>query len=136
MTMSKKSNIPPGLTLRQTLLGHEKVINRIAWSPDGKILASPSSDKTIRIWDIQMRQQLHVLIGHTDEVNAVAWSPDGSVLASCSDDKTIRFWNLQTGKCLRTLTGHTDSVLGVAWSPDGRILASSSGSFHTVDKTI
>ncbi len=124
--MSIKYDIPPGFTLRHTLRGHKDIINRIAWSPDGSILASPSEDKTIRLWETQTGQLLRTLKGHSASVFSVAWSPDGRLLASGSEDKTIRLWDVQMGQPLRSLKGHTGSVSSVAWSPDGRVLASSS----------
>ncbi len=124
-------NIPPGFILRHTLRGHSDWIGRIAWSPDGKILASPSVDQTIRLWDAQTGQHLRTLEGHSNSVISVAWSPDGKTLASGADDKTIRFWDAQTGRTLRTLKGHSNRVNGIAWSPDGKTLASGAD-----DKTI
>ena len=114
----------PGLTLRHVLRGHTSVINRIAWSPDGLYLASPSDDETIRIWDARSGACVRTIKGHTDSINSVAWSPDGKQLASASSDQTIRLWNAVGGKRLQTLGGHADPVLDVAWSPDGGILAS------------
>ena len=123
---STKDNIPPGFMLRHTLRGHEDAICRIAWSPNGRILASPSKDKSIRLWDVETGTQLRTLIGHTKIVYSVAWSPDGKMLASGSEDRTIRLWDAQTGQPLQTLIGHTDFVYSVAWSPDGKVLASGS----------
>ncbi len=120
-------NIPLGFTLLHTLRGHSDWIGRIAWSPDGKILASPSKDHTIRLWDAQTGQHLRTLKGHSGIVSSVAWSPDGKALASGSTDNTIRLWNAQTGRSIRTLEGHSDIVYSVAWSPDGKALASGSG---------
>jgi GTPase SAR1 family protein len=120
-----KQKIPPGFTLRHTLRGHTGVINQIAWSPDGGMLASGADDKTIRLWDAQTGQQLHSLTGHTNLVLSVAWSPDGGMLASGAVDGTIQLWEVQTGQQLHSLTGHTAWVRSVAWSPDGGMLASS-----------
>ena len=116
----------PGVTLRLTLRGHKDWIGRIAWSPDGKWLASPSNDKTIRIWDAVTGKVVRTLAGHTNTVYSVAWSPDGRRLASASDDQTVRLWDIETGQDLRTLKGHSGGVNSVAWSPDGRRLASAS----------
>src|SRR6266702_1204249 len=124
-------NIPPGITLRHALRGHKDTITQMAWSPDGRILASGSNekDKTIRLWDGQTGQALRTLTGHSDMVQGVAWSPNGDILASggVREDRSIQFWNTQTGQVLRTLTGHSKSVNSVAWSPDGRMLTSASG---------
>lgn len=73
MASEKPSNeIPPSIKLRSTLKGHRGVINRIAWSPDGKMLASPSSDKTIRLVNLDSGKLHKKLIGHKDEVLSVA----------------------------------------------------------------
>src|SRR5215213_3538039 len=72
----------PGLTLRHVLRGHTAWIDSITWSSDGVYLASPSADKTIRIWDARSGACVQTLHGHTDEVISVAWSPDGQRLAS------------------------------------------------------
>ena len=114
------------VTLYHTLRGHRGVINQTAWSPDGQLLASGSSDKTIRLWNALTGEHLRTLSGHTSVVECVAWSPDGQLLASGSSDKTIRLWNALTGEHLRTLSGHTGSVTSIAWSPDGQLLASGS----------
>ncbi len=85
----------PGLTLKRILRGHKDRINRIAWSPDGRFLASPSDGQTIRIWDVARGECTAVLKGHTKWIFSVAWSPDGNRLASASDDMTIRIWDAE-----------------------------------------
>src|SRR6266480_3269294 len=103
-------NLPSGITLRHVLEGHSGEIRQIAWSPDGRILASGSNDNTIRLWDAQTGQALQTLSGHSETVLSIAWSPDGRILASGSDDQAIRLWDAQTGQALRTLTGHSNTV--------------------------
>ena len=110
-----------------TLKGHHGWVYSVAYSPDGKTLASGSGDKTIKLWDVATGKEQATLKGHTDEVNSVAYSPDGKTLASGSDDKTIKLWDVATGKEQATLKGHTDWVSSVAFSPDGKTLASGSG---------
>jgi len=119
--------IPPGLTLRCTLRGHEDVIHRIAWSPDGRILASPSMDRTIRLWDIETQVLKHILRGHTSWVNSVAWSPDGQMLASGSENGNIRTWSSLNWKQQQELSGHAGRIECLAWSLDNQTLASASG---------
>lgn len=127
--MSMDSNIPQGFTLRHTLRGHEAEINRIAWSPDQRLLATPSYDRTIRVWNIQIGQLEQTLIGHEGAVFSLAWSPDGKLLASGSRDKSIRIWDVQSGQALRVYREHTDAINDLAWAPDGSFLASASADF-------
>jgi small GTP-binding protein len=116
----------PGLTLRHVLRGHTDRIARIAWSPDGSYLASPSNDTTIRIWDARSGACVRTLHGHTGAVYSVAWSPDGRRLASGGTDYTVRVWNVETWESLEVFEEHKGTVYGVAWSPDGVRLASGS----------
>src|SRR2546429_5219227 len=113
-------DILPGITLRYVFRGHSDEITQIAWSPNGRILASGSKDTTIRLWDAQTGQALRSLKGHSFSVHGIAGSRDGHILFSGSGDKTIQLWNTQTGQALQTLTGHSGTVFSVAWSPDMR----------------
>jgi WD40 repeat protein/DNA-directed RNA polymerase subunit RPC12/RpoP len=135
--MPKKSNAHPGLKLRHTLSGHENHVYRMALSSDGQILASPSEDKTVRIWDINSGKLLRTLKGSNTAPVCVAWSPDGKIMASDSNDTDISLWNGETGDSIRILKGHSDQINSIAWSPDGNILASGSGKYiDTKDNTI
>jgi hypothetical protein len=116
--------------LQFTLRGHTAGLYRIAYSPDGKRLATASIDKTAKVWDAATGKELLTLRGHTLDVMGIAFSPDGTRLATSSHDKTAKVWDAATGQEVLTLRGHTDFVTGVAFSPDGTRLATSS-----VDKT-
>ena len=87
-------NIPPGFTLRHTLRGHSSWIARIAWSPDGKYIASGSvgDDKTVQVWEALTGNKLLTYQGHSDAIGAVAWSPNKKYIGSGSWDKTVQVW--------------------------------------------
>jgi WD40 repeat protein len=102
---------------------HQDVIHDLAFSPDGKILASASYDRLIQLWAVGARKQLHVLKDHSDAVYSVAFSPDGTMLASAAADRAVKVWDVRTGARLYTLSESTDWVYAVAWSPDGKRLA-------------
>jgi WD40 repeat protein len=109
-----------------TLTGHTGAVNSVAFSPDGKTLASGSSDTTVRLWNAVTRRSIATLTGHTGAVNSVAFSPDGESLASGSSDTTVRLWNTVVHGGIAALTGHTGAVNSVTFSPDGKTLASGS----------
>ena len=109
-----------------TLVGHLGSASSVAFSPDGRTLAS--AGRELILWDLATRQPIgDPLEGHTPFVNSVAFSPDGRTLASASDDRTIIVWDLATRQPIAgPLEGHTGPVYSVVFSPDGRTLASAS----------
>ncbi|MFM5980965.1 MAG: protein kinase domain-containing protein [Sphaerospermopsis kisseleviana] len=109
----------------QTLTGHSNLVTSVAYSPDGKTLAS-GGDKTIKLWAVKTGNLLQTFTGHSNLVTSVAYSPDGKTLARASNDNTIKLWAVKTGNLLHTFTGHSYWVGSVAYSPDGQTLASAS----------
>jgi hypothetical protein len=115
-----------------TLRGHTDTVEALAFSPDGRTLASGSRDKTVKLWAVSNGQDTATLRGHTGYVSAVAFSPDGRVLASGGSggvDRAVKLWDLPTGKELASCLHDPAPFSGVkclAFSPDGKTLASGS----------
>lgn len=110
----------------KSLAGHSQWVVTVAFSPDGRSLASGSSGKAVILWDVKAAEQMKIIEGHSGLVRSVAWSPDGRALASGSEDNTIVLWDTSTGNDIRTLEGHSYAVNSVCFSPDGKVLASGS----------
>ncbi|MFD9701415.1 helix-turn-helix domain-containing protein [Lentzea sp. NPDC059081] len=119
------------------LTGHRDIIQSVAVSTDGRLLATASSDHMVSVWDIgdpHQPVQLAVLTGHTDTVWSVAFHPSGTVLVTTSEDKTARLWDLTDPRHpgeIATLTAHDRPVIAAAFTSDGGLLATASGD-HTV----
>ncbi len=109
---------------RLALHGHSDVVCGVAYSPDGKHIASASADKTIKVWDSATGQEVLTIQGHRYFVCDVAYSPDGTRIVSGSLDKTVRVWDAATGRELLTLNGHTKPVNSVAYRSDGQQIVS------------
>src|ERR1044071_9013921 len=94
--------LPPGVKLLRTLRGHTGYIGRIAWSPDGRLLASPSEDKTLRLWDAETGKLALVLEGE-DRIHNAIFDPSGLTLASGSSSRAgqmrmVTLWEVTSGK--------------------------------------
>ncbi len=108
-----------------SLKGHTDPVYSVAVSPDGKLLATGSFDKTIKIWDAATGQELRTLagkLGHTNLVLGVSFSPDGSSLATVSTDNSLKIWDIANGKPT-SLLAHAAGVTRVAASADGKLFA-------------
>jgi WD40 repeat protein len=134
--------------LTHSFLGHTGPVNSVAFSPDGRILVSASSDNTLILWHIESKQKIHTLIGHKGPVNDAVFSSNGKFIASASDDKTLQLWDPTTGEMKstfaeflpgdeetfvvlgmnskQTIKEHFDGVTSVAISPDSKLIASAS----------
>jgi WD40 repeat protein len=98
----------------------------VAWSPDGKRLASvlyTSGDHLVVVWDAGTGQRLSTMRGHNDNVDAIVWSPDGKRVASASLDNSVRIWDPVTGEETFVLRGNAGMFYDVSWNPDGAQLA-------------
>ncbi|PYS33462.1 MAG: hypothetical protein DMF75_09325 [Acidobacteria bacterium] len=88
--------------------GHGKGVTSVAFSRDGKLIASSSTDNTIKIWDMASKRELRTLTGHTSNIESLGFSPDGRLLASASDDGGTFLWDVSTGEHLLTLVSLDD----------------------------
>lgn len=114
--------------------GHRREIQELAFSPDGRYLASGGADEITIVWDWRAGKALHQVTGHTIAAASVAFSPDGKVLATGEGDRQtggsqleawVRLWDLKTGKKLREYPAHLGGVFQLRFSPDGKTLYSS-----------
>jgi WD40 repeat protein len=99
----------------------------VAFSPDGRRLATGGEANTVKVWDVETGRELQTFRGHIGEVHTLAFSPDdGQWVASGGEGSTVKVWDSHTGTLVRNFRGHTGLVSSVAFSPDGRRLVSGS----------
>lgn len=138
-TVSSSPTVTPVPTVRPqsrilyTYRGHSARVAALAWSPNGKYIASGSYDKTVQVWSADPGDhfQPYIYRGHSDGVQTVAWSPDSSRIASGSIDTTVQVWDALTGE--HVLIYRINSIVNVvSWPPDGKYIASGSedGTVH------
>lgn len=104
--------------------GHQKLVNHVAFLPDGRHIVSASFDNLIKLWDGQQGKFLATFRGHVGPVYQVCWSSDNRLLVSASKDTTLKVWDVKTRKLSVDLPGHKDEVYAVDWSVDGRKVVS------------
>ena len=96
-------------------MAHQKYINAVRISPNDKLIATSSQDKTIKIWDAKSLQLKTTLSGHRKGVWDIQFAPSEQLIVSACGDKTVKVWSISDGKCVATLQGHNQALVKVAW---------------------
>jgi len=124
--LTEPSRVQKNLSPLNTLVGHSRGINDLAWSRKGDYIATASDDKTLRLWDVHTGDALVEFKGHANFCFSVAFNPQGNLLASGSFDETVKLWDVRSGSCVATLPAHCDPVTAVDFNRDGTCIASGS----------
>jgi len=106
------------------LTGHQKLVNHVSFSPDGRTIASASFDNIVKLWNSRDGKFLFTCRGHVGPVYQCSFSADSRLLVSSSRDTTLKIWDVRSGQLHTDLPGHQDEVFAVDWSPDGARVAS------------
>ncbi len=114
-------NVADGERLKE-LRGHRSKVHGVAYSPNGKYLATSSLDRDVKLWDTATNREVKTFVGHKDYVFSVEFSPDGTQLLTASADKTVRMWNVESGKQVHELTGHQGMIQQAVFSRDGSLI--------------
>ena len=106
------------------MTGHQQLINDVKFSPNMRLIASASFDKSVKLWDGSTGVFVGTMRGHVGPVYQISWSADSRLLCSGRSDSPLKVWNIKTKKLWMDLPGHADEVFAVDWSPDGERVAS------------
>lgn len=106
------------------MIGHGKPVNHVAFSPDGRYIASGSFDKKIKLWDGYTGEFMCTFDGHVGPVYVMSWSVDSRFIISASQDSTLKLWDIKTRKLMMDLPGHADQIYALDWDINGRLVAS------------
>jgi len=112
--------------LKAELAGHKGQVIALAISPDGKLIATGSKDKTVKLWDANTGKLTATLTGHKGKIYKVIFSPDGRTVASASDDKVPKLWDAQTGQLKASLSGHKGYIYTLEFSPESKSVLTAS----------
>ena len=112
--------------LLKTLEGHRDWCTFVSYNKEGNLIVSSSTDRSLKVWNVESGECIKTLKGHTNKVNSAVFSSDGRFILSASSDKTIRVWITESGECIQTIEDNKDWVYAAVFSPDGKHIASAS----------